>query len=305
MDRRIKLRHIEIFVEITRRRSFKLAAARLNLTQPAISKTLKELEIILGADLMTRDRGGVTLTREGAVFLQFAEIGLAALRQGVTSLGETASGSAARVAVGALPSVAAKLLPQAARLLQDYAPGALLHVEDGPHGFLTDRLRSGELDMVVGRLGEAETMTGLSFTRLYSEHVVAVVVPGHPLERAEDLSALRDWQVVYPSERSAIRPLVDRAMIAAGAGIPPQRVESVSGAFGRSLALDEGRAVWIISHGVVERDIAAGRLRALPIDLQATAGPVGIMMRAEEEPLPAQRLMRQALVEAARQQNLA
>ncbi len=305
MDRRIKLRHIEVFVEITHRRSLKLAAEKLNLTQPAISKTLKELEIILSAELLTRDRGGVALTREGSVFLQFAEIGLAALRQGVTSLGEIASGTAARVAVGALPSVAARLLPQAAGIFRSYAPGALLHLEDGPHGFLTDRLRSGDLDMVVGRLGEAETMAGLSFTSLYEEHVVVVVAPGHPLEGATDLSALRDWQVIYPSERSAIRSLVDRAMIAAGAGIPPNRVESVSGAFGRSMALDEARAVWIISRGVVERDIAAGRLKALPIDLLATAGPVGIMMRVEEEPMPAQRLMRQALAEAVQRQGLA
>ena len=94
-------------------------------------------------------------------------------------------------------------------------------------------------------------------------------------------------------------------MIAAGAGLPPSRVESVSGAFGRSMALGEGRAIQIITQGVVDRDIAAGRLVALPIDLSATAGPVGITMRAEQEPMPAQRLMRQALAEAVRRQGLA
>ncbi len=300
MDRRIKIRHVEVFVEIARHRSFKRAAALLNLTQPAISKTLKELEALLGAQLLHRDRGGVTLSREGAVFLQFAEMSLASIRQGVTSLSEMASGTAARIFVGALPSVASKLLPAASRILSGYAPGAILHLEDGPHGYLTDRLRAGHLDMVVGRLGEAETMTGLSFTQLYSEHVVAVVAPDHPLATATELSRLADGPVVYPSERSAIRPLVDRAMIASGAGIPRNRVESVSGAFGRAMALGEARAVWIISHGVVERDIAEGRLVALPLDLSAAAGPVGIMVRAEEEPAPALRLLRQALGDAVR-----
>ena len=204
MDRRIRLRH----VGITRQSSLKLAAERLNLTQPVIARTLRELEVSLGAGLLTRDRGGVALTREGSVFLQLAQIGLVALRQGVRSLGEIASGTAARIAVGTLPSVVARLLPQAARIFHVYAPGPLLHVEDGPYGFLTDRLRPGELDMVVGRLGEAETMAGLSVTRLHEEHAVAVVAPGHPLERADDLSALGGWQVADPSGKSAIRPLV-------------------------------------------------------------------------------------------------
>ena len=59
MDRRIKLRHLEAFVEITKLRSLKRAAERLHLTQPAISRTLAELEQILGTKLLTRGRGGV------------------------------------------------------------------------------------------------------------------------------------------------------------------------------------------------------------------------------------------------------
>ncbi|MCZ4260645.1 pca operon transcription factor PcaQ [Limimaricola sp. G21655-S1] len=298
MDRRLKFRQVEVFVEIIRRGSLKSAAEHLNLTQPAISKTLRELETHLGAPLLVRDRGGVALTREGAVFLQFAQMSIAALSQGLDSLEAARSGAAARLAVGALPSVAAKLLPEAVRIHAERAPGALLHLEDGPHGYLTSRLRDGALDMVVGRLGAAETMTGLSFTQLYSEHVLAVVAPDHPLTGTGDMGRIGEFPVVYPSEKSAIRPLVDRAMIAMGAGVPPQRIESVSGAFGRNMAMGEARAVWFISHGVAGRDLEAGRLVALPLDLAATAGPVGIMMRAEEEPMPAQRLLRQSLVDA-------
>ncbi len=65
MDRRIKIRHLQAFVEIVRQSSFKRAADRLFLTQPAISRTLAELEEIVGADLLTRNRGGVALTPQG------------------------------------------------------------------------------------------------------------------------------------------------------------------------------------------------------------------------------------------------
>ncbi|MEJ6710121.1 MAG: LysR family transcriptional regulator [Amylibacter sp.] len=69
MDRRIKFRHLDAFSAIARASSFKTAAEQLSLTQPAISKTLKELEEILDVSVMERSRAGVSLTPEGEVFL--------------------------------------------------------------------------------------------------------------------------------------------------------------------------------------------------------------------------------------------
>ena len=83
VDRRIKFRHIECFATVHREGSLKRACAVLSLTQPALSKTLKELETLLGATLMQRGRGGVRLTPEGQAFLEGAETSLAALRRGV------------------------------------------------------------------------------------------------------------------------------------------------------------------------------------------------------------------------------
>ena len=97
IDRRIKFRHIQCFVEISRLKSMKLAAERLFLTQPAISKTLKELEELLGADLMTRSRAGVSLTKQGEVFLHFAEMSLAALQQGLDGVEQEGSMNTVKV----------------------------------------------------------------------------------------------------------------------------------------------------------------------------------------------------------------
>ena len=82
-------------------------------------------------------------------------------------------------------------------------------ISDGPHSFLMDRLRRGELDLVIGRLGATDTMKGISFTQLYNEHVVIVVRPGHPLCEQPDVTRLAEWPVLFPSEASAIRPLVE------------------------------------------------------------------------------------------------
>ncbi|MFY9467668.1 MAG: pca operon transcription factor PcaQ [Lentibacter algarum] len=297
MDRRIKLRHIEAFAEIARHKSLKGAGEALGLTQPAISKILKELEDILGASLMSRGRGGVELSAEGAVFLKSAEASLSALRQGFDGVTRLKAGGAGALSVGAMPSVAARVLPLASLKFREKEPETVLKVEDGPHSFLMERLRAGALDLVVGRMGPPATMTGISFTQLYSEQVAFVVRTGHPLCGERRLAALRDQLVIYPTERAAIRPLVDRLFIAEGVAELPHRIESVSGDYGRGLTR-ASEAVWIISQSVVAGDIASGLLEQLPIETGITAGPVGVMTRAEEDVSPSAQLFRAGLSEA-------
>lgn len=297
MHRRIKFRHVQAFVEIAKRRSLKNAAEELSLTQPSISKTLKELEEILGARLLNRGRGGVELTSEGEVFLQFAEISLSAMRQGVSGIEQLRHGGQLGLSIGALPSVAALLMPVAARHFRELSPDTLLSVVEGPHDYLLDEMKRGQLDLVVGRLGQSGMMKGFSFTQLYDEAVVCVTRPGNPLAKASTLQELSEALVIYPSEGSAIRALVDRFMIAEGQGQFANRVESVSGAFGLRLTL-ETDAVWFISQGVVEREILDGTLVKLPIEASLTEGPVGIMARANEEMAPGARLFSRALQKA-------
>lgn len=299
MDRRIKFRHLETFVAIARAKRLKRAAEQLNLTQPAISKTLRDLEDILGVSLMTRDRAGVKLTPEGAVFLQYAEQSTAALSQGLNNIASLSQAGGSVLKIGVLPSVAAQLLPTAIEGFREASPDTILHVEEGSHGFLTDCLRGGDLDLVIGRLGNAETMRGLSFTALHTETVVAVVAPDHPKAGATRLDQIEDGLIIYPPEASAIRPLMARLMLSQGLALFKDRIECVSGALGRAMTLGPLRPVWFISRGVVADDLAAGRLVALDIDMGSTEGAVGIMARSEENTAAIVGLFRAALSKAA------
>lgn len=300
MDRRIKFRHLEAFVAIARAKRLKRAAEQLNLTQPAISKTLKDLEEILNVSLMTRDRAGVRLTPEGKVFLQYAEQSTAALRQGINSIASLNESGGAVLKIGTLPSVAAHVLPLAVERFRATSPKTTLHIDEGSHGFLTDRLRSGDLDLVVGRLGDAKTMTGLSFTALYSEKVVAVVAPNHPKSDATRLDQIERDLIIYPPDSAAIRPLMARLMLSRGLPLFENRIECVSGAFGRALTLGPLQPIWFISRGVVADDLAAGRLVMLDIDMGITDGAVGLMAPSEDRPSALVGLFRDVLLDAAR-----
>lgn len=299
MDRRIKFRHLEAFVAIARAKRLKRAAEQLNLTQPAISKTLKDLEDILGVALMKRDRAGVRLTPEGQVFLLHAEQSSAALQQGINSIANLSAAGGAVLKIGALPSVSAHNLPLAVERFRRVSPKTVLHVNEGSHVFLTDRLRGGDLDLVMGRLGAPDTMKGLSFTALYAETVVAVVAPDHPKRGVTRLEQLQDDLIIYPTDDSAIRPLVARLLLSRGLALFSNRIECVSGAFGRAMTLGPLRPIWFISRGVVIDDLKVGRLVALDIDMRPTEGAVGIMARSDENPSPLVGLFRAAVSEAA------
>lgn len=296
VDRRIKFRHLDAFSAIARARSFKIAAEQLNLTQPAISKTLKELEDILGVIVMERSRSGVSLTPQGEIFLQFAEQSSAALRHGIRSI-QGSDAISSQLRIGALPSVASSLLPRAVIQLSEQNPNTLIEIHEGPHLDLTTRLRGGGLDLVIGRLGRPDTMVGLSFQQLYSEKVVVVASPKSPALSIQNPAEIAKFRVLYPPKDSAIRPLVARHLIALGVPLFSNRIETASPAFGRAVTLSDPNTVWIISRGVVANDIKAGRLKMLDITLTSTEGAVGIMSRAEEIPSVASRRFAKLLSE--------
>lgn len=280
LDPRIKLRHLRTFVEVARRGSVKQAADALAVTQPAVSKTLKELEEIVEARLLERGRAGAATTPVGETFLHYAASALASLVQGMDGIAQTRQQGQDVLTVGALPSVAARIIPAAVASFKEATPEMTLRIVSGPNPYILDLLRDGELDLVVGRLGPQESMAGLSFSHLYSERVAVVVRPGHPLLTANDVTRIADYTVLFPDPGAAIRDLCEQLLITSGIARLPDRIETVAATFGRAY-LRKTDAVWFISFGVVALDIADGLLVELPFNIDQTLGPVGLTMRAE------------------------
>ena len=301
VDQRVKIRHLQCFLEIARQQSVVKAAAALCVTQPAVSKTIRELEEILGVALFERRGRGVALTRFGEVFLRYAGASVTALRQGVDSITQARTKGGIAIKAGALPTVSTTVMPLAVQLFKQENIGTVVRVITGQNSVLLSQLRTGDLDLVVGRLADAELMTGLSFEHLYSERVSLVVRPGHPLLKITpfDFTKFTNYTVLVPTEDAIIRPAVDRLLIAQGVAVIPDQIETVSTAFGRRYTRMTD-AVWIISHGVVAEDIEEGILKELPLDTADTRGPVGLTTRADLPPsLPAALLM-QTIREAAK-----
>lgn len=296
MDSRVKFRHLQTFLEVARQRSVGKAADALAITQPAVSRTLRELEDILGVALFDKEGRGIRLSHLGEIFLRHAAESLAAVRRGLDSVALAQRTEGPPVRIGTLPTASATFMPDAVAQFLAAGTGSQVTIVSGDNKVLLDGLRTGDLDMVVGRLGAPERMAGLSFEPLYSEEVAIVVGRNHPLlaRRTFALSALADYTVLMPPHGSVIRPYVDRLLLTNGIPELPRTIETVSDPFGRAF-IAKHDAAWIISRGVVENDLAEGRFVALPVDMSETRGAVGLTIRAGTEPGPSLALMRQVI----------
>src|ERR1044072_1856188 len=181
IDSRIKFRHLQTFVEVARQKSVMKAAELLHVSQPAVTKTIRELEQALGVDVFERDGRGIKITRYGEFVLRPAGAALRALRQGLDSVSQEQFADAPPIRIGALPTVSSRIMPRAMDLFLKENTWSRVKIVTGDNTVLLEQLRVGDLDLVVGRLAGAERMAGFSFEHLYSEQVVFAVRAGHPL----------------------------------------------------------------------------------------------------------------------------
>ncbi|MGO4407073.1 pca operon transcription factor PcaQ [Bosea sp. RAF48] len=305
LDGRVKLRHLSCFIEVARLKSAVKAASVLGLSQPAVSKTIHELEDALGAALFEPKRRSMVLTPIGDIFLRYATSSLVALKQGIRTVAQGAGGEQAAFTLGALPTVSARILPAALAKLSRHLPNLRLRIVTGSNDVLISQLRLGDIDLVVGRMASPEAMRGLAFEYLYSERIALAVRPGHPLLADEqfDIANVGHYQLLVPPPGSVIHPIVERYFIARTINPSGGVIETVSDAFARNYLLGTD-AIWVISEGVVAEDAASGTLAVLPVDTDDTNGPVGLTIRTDTEPsFPAQSVMaalRDVVAERAR-----
>ncbi len=296
MDQRIKFRHLQTFLEVARQRSVGKAADALAITQPAVTRTMRELEDILGVSLLEKDGRGIRVSHFGEVFLKHAGESLAAVQRGVDSLAQALKSEGPPIRIGTLPTASATIMPDAVADFLAIGTGSQVTIVSGENRVLLDSLRLGELDLVVGRLAAPERMTGLTFEPLYSEEVAIIVSPQHPLlaRRNFTLGALANFTVLMPTRGSVIRPFVDRLLLTNGIPDLPNIVETVSDSFGRAF-VTRHNAIWFISRGVVADELQSGRLAELQIDMGETRGAVGLTTPAAVEPSAALALMNQTI----------
>lgn len=296
----LKTRQLVLLVELGRHGSILHAAQAANLTQPAASKLLADLEHALGVKLFERLPRGVAATWYGEVMIRRAGAALAELDAGHQEVMELLSGLSGRVSVGAVLTPSTTLLPAAITLLKARQPRVHVAISVDTSKLLIQHLQNGELDLVIGRVLDSESAAQLSFEPLTDEPHCLVVRAGHPLAGRNDLSlpelARQSW--ILPPGGSILRDRLTALFLSAGLDQPQQTVETLSLPVVTAL-LGQSDMVSALPEELVRPYMAAGLLDVLDFDLGLRMDAYGIVTRRGHQLSPGADLMLTCLREEA------
>ncbi|EIP7577857.1 LysR family transcriptional regulator, partial [Salmonella enterica] len=257
------------------------AAETLNLSQPALSKTLNELEQLTGTRLFERGRLGAQLTVPGEQFLTHAVKVLDALNTAGQALNRKEDASADVVRVGALPTAALGILPAAIGRFHQQQKSTSLQVATMNNTMLLAGLKSGEIDLGIGRMSDPELMGGLNYELLFLESLKLVVRPGHPLlQETITLSRVMEWPVVVSPKGTVPRQNAETLLQSQGCKMPAGCIETLSASLSRQLTVDYDY-VWFVPSGAVKEDLRQATLVSLPVPTQSAGEPIGILTRVD------------------------
>lgn len=274
-DSKLRLRHLQCLVAVASHRSVQKAADALSQTPSAVSKSVSELEEMVGTRLFSRRRAGLQLTAEGETLLASATRAFGALHEGFLAL-DQGSSLAKQVNIGVLPTAAAFLLPSAILSMQAEFPHLVVNVHSGLNSELLQRLRARELDLVLGRLPDPAEMYRVSFETLYTEPMILAVRPNHPLlSTAPDPSQVARYPLVLPLTGTTIRQAAEAFFISSGVAVPRPQINTLTEAVGYEL-VRRSDAVWFVPLGVVKSDLDEGNIMQVQIDTSVTRSAVGL-----------------------------
>ena len=281
-SQRIRLRHLHTFVAVAQQGTLGRAAETLNLSQPALSKALNELEQLTGERLFDRGRLGAQLTLVGEQFLTHAIKVLDALNHAGQSLSRKEQQSKDVVRIGALPTAALGILPAVIGPFHKQQTNLTLQVATMNNPMLLSGLKSGELDLGIGRMSDPEMMTGLNYELLFLESMKLVVRPNHPLlADTITLSRVLEWPVVISPKGTAPRQHADALLASQNCKLPNSCIETLSASLSRQLTVDYDY-VWFVPSGAVKEDLRQNTLTALPIANPGVGEPIGILTRVDK-----------------------
>jgi len=258
-------------------------ARKMAITQPALSKWLKELEQDLGVSLFTRHSKGLVPTRacdllagrSRLLLMEYSRTGelLDALKHGVE----------AKVHVGTTPTASTEVIPSSIAKMADQFPRTQIVVREGPIDLLLPQLKDGRLDLIVSVLEDRDYGADIAQARLYREQMVIVGASSHPLHKQRKVS----WQEVgayswvgAPKDSLVYRELMNEFALA---NQPlPQFVGDISSSVITSSLLSRTDYLAMMSRRSALLFEQAGLLRILKLALQRRLF-VGVLWRKDSQ----------------------
>jgi LysR family transcriptional regulator of abg operon len=189
---------LRAFLAVADTHALRAAARVLNVSQPAVSKAMRELERQLGVTLFERHTTGIVLTECGHAFRRRASLLIEEMRRTQEEMDSISTGTATRLSIAVSSALALSVLPRAYERFREAMPRAQVHFSEGVMPMALAQLRDGTVDFVVAHV--LPGMVGEEFeeTHLFSASLVVCARKGHPLAQERRLKNLVDAHWLAP-----------------------------------------------------------------------------------------------------------
>ena len=294
----ITLKGLRAFTTVLRYGSFTRAASLLNITQPALTVQIRQLEDAVGLKLLDRMPHGAEPTAAGREFARSLEPLLQELEHSVTNLQDLAARRRGVVRVAALPSVAAGQLPAAMARLHATHPQLKIRLREAVTRQVYERVRSDQVD--IGIASDLAPGEAFSTEPLFRDQIIALLPPRHPLMRRRSitLAHLAEEPLLLLETDSSIRQLVDDAFARIGKLVSPAQEATYSSTLvGMARA---GLGIALLPSTAAELRMAP-ELAARPLGPPVVGRAVILIWRAGRSLSPAAQAFAEALREEAGQ----
>ncbi|HET8627646.1 MAG TPA: LysR family transcriptional regulator [Thermomicrobiales bacterium] len=280
----LNFNRLRLFAAVVEHGSVTRAAAALDISQPAVTKAVHDLERDLRVPLLDHAGRGVVPTEAGRLLAEYARRIFALAGEAERALGEFRGLARGRLAVGASTTIGIYLLPELLGVYRQRHAAIELFLDIANTQTIVERLHARLLDLaLVEGPVEHDDLLAEPFR---PDELALVTAPDHPLARGgatvADLAAL-PWVMREPG--SGTRDVVERAL--AAAGVAPRVVMELGSTEAIKRAVAAGLGVSIVSRAALGLELAAGRLAVVPVAGFRVERTLTILQRRATRPSPA------------------
>lgn len=274
----LSTRQLQAFLALNDTRHFTRAAERCHLSQSAFSAVIQKLEAAVGAQLVVRDTRNVSLTAEGTMFVDVARALLTDLDAALTDMGDFIARRKGRVAIAALPSLAAHGLPAVIAEYKRTWPGVTVQLFDALSDQCLHLLRMGKVDLALTAPGAS--LAEFSTRTLCSDPFYLVCRRDHALakKRRIKLTDLAGHELIHLAPSTSVRQHVDRLTAGSGvrhSGLEVEHLATVAGLIGEGLGISLVPELTLFQFRSMD-------LIAIPLETQAVVRPILIVQRQDQ-----------------------
>lgn len=280
-----QLRHLSTIIE---EGTFMRAAAVLNVSQPAISKSILLLERAVGAKLLERGRHGAEPTIYGqALALRYKRIE-AELDQAGQDIAAMKGATQGHLSIGATRTASSYVVPVAVSALKASRPNIAVEITEERADRLIEVLKDGGLDLVVGPIYGEFIDSEVIEEFLFNSHLVVVTRPGHPLakRRSLKLSELEPYSFVGVRGGSTLSRQVELLLKAAGMSALRYAVATNSPDSAKRI-IERSDYFGLLPKSHVAADVRARLLHVIRLDAEGNTWPLGVRWRRDRSANPA------------------